>query len=60
MARVMRRAIKVFGDRVTALDWLETPNCSLGNVVPMSLLATDRGAEMVMDALGRIEHGVFE
>jgi len=37
----------------------ESPNRSLGNVTPLSLLDTDLGAEAVTDTLGRIEHGVY-
>ena len=59
VARVMHRAIDVFEDRTTALDWLKKPNQALGHVSPLSLLDTDLGAETVLDTLGRIEHGVF-
>ena len=59
VARVVQRAIEVFGDRASALDWLKAVNRALDNVTPLSLLDTDLGAEAVLDTLGRIEHGVF-
>ena len=59
VARVMHRAIEVFEDRAAALDWLKEPNHALDHARPLSLLDTDLGAEMVLDTLGRIEHGVF-
>lgn len=59
VARVMHRAIEVFEDQATALDWLKQPNQALGHASPLSLLDTDLGAETVLDTLGRIEHGVF-
>jgi putative toxin-antitoxin system antitoxin component (TIGR02293 family) len=59
VARIMHRAIEVFEDRATALDWLKEPNRALGSVSPLSLLDTDLGAEAVRDTMGRIEHGVF-
>lgn len=59
VARVLQRAIEVFGDRASALDWLKTANCVLDHVTPLSLLDTDLGAEAVLDTLGCIEHGVF-
>jgi len=59
MARVVERAEGVFGDFDGALDWLKSSNASLAAVTPLSLLDTEFGAESVMDALGRIEHGVF-
>lgn len=58
-ARVVERAEVVFEDADGALDWLQSPNASLGGVTPLSLLDTDIGADSVMDTLGRIEHGVF-
>ncbi len=59
LARVVERAGLVFADRENALNWLQSPNASLGGVTPLSLLDTEIGADSVMDTLGRIEHGVF-
>lgn len=59
LARVLERAEAVFEDTGLALDWLKAANPSLDGNTPLSLLDTDIGAEMVLDALGRIEHGVF-
>ncbi len=59
VARVVGRAEEVFGDRAKGLEWLKSPNISLGGVSPMSLLDTYIGGDWVMDTLGRVEHGVF-
>ena len=59
LARAVARADEVFEDLEAAVDWLKSPNASLGGTIPLSLLDTDIGAESVMDTLGRIEHGVF-
>ena len=59
VARVVGRAEEVFGDLTNGLEWMKSPNGSLGGVTPMSLLDTDIGADWVMDALGRVEHGIF-
>lgn len=59
IARVVRRAEMVFEDAAAALRWVQTPNASLGEVSPLSLLHTEIGESAVLDALGRIEHGVF-
>lgn len=59
LARVVERSAEVFEGLEVALDWLKTPNASLGAVTPLSLFDTDIGAETVLDTLGRIEHGVF-
>jgi len=51
--------IKVFEDKGKFLAWLHHPNRALGQQTPMSLLSSRFGSEMVLDALGRIEYGVF-
>lgn len=57
--RVIERAVTVFEAPDSALNWLQSPNASLGGVTPLSLLDTDLGADSVLDTLGSIEHGVF-
>ncbi len=59
LARAVARGEEVFEDLDAAVDWLKSPNASLGGRTPLSLLDTDIGAESVIDTLGRIEHGVF-
>ena len=59
LAQVAERAEDVFQDVDASLDWLKSPNAALGGATPLSLLDTGIGADSVMDALGRIEHGVF-
>lgn len=58
VARVLERAIDVFEDSQSARQWLKRQIRSLGGVAPISLLDTQTGYELVMDTLGRIEHGV--
>jgi putative toxin-antitoxin system antitoxin component (TIGR02293 family) len=59
LIRVYCRCDEVFKDEGKVSGWLKTPNYALGNVAPMSLFDTTPGIEMVLDELGRIEHGVF-
>jgi putative toxin-antitoxin system antitoxin component (TIGR02293 family) len=59
MIKVVMRANGIFGDHGKAMDWLKSPCYALGGQVPISLLDTTEGIELVMDTLGRIEHGVF-
>lgn len=59
IARVLKRAEEVFGDIESVKYWMNNPNLSLGNQPPVSLLDTSFGAELLMDELGRIEHGVI-
>ncbi len=59
LARVVSRANEVFDDPSAAVDWLKSPNAALRGNVPLHLFDTDIGAECVLEALGRIENGVF-
>lgn len=58
VARVVARATEVFGAMDSAQAWLRRPNRALGGSSPLSLLDTEPGMEMVVDTLGRIEHGL--
>ncbi len=59
IAEVAAKGVEVFTDRETFLAWLRHPNPALAKQTPMSLLRSRFGADMVLDELGRIEHGVF-
>ena len=59
LAEVAARGTEVFGDREQFLEWMNTPSAALADKKPLSLLNSKFGAEMVLDELGRIEHGVF-
>jgi len=50
---------KVFGDRKNFTKWLETKNLALGDILPLDLLRTSFGIQLLMDELTRIEHGVL-
>jgi putative toxin-antitoxin system antitoxin component (TIGR02293 family) len=58
IARVLFRADEVFSSREDLKEWLTTPVLSLGERTPLSLLDTSFGAQLVIDELGRLEHGV--
>ncbi len=58
MAKVFARAAQVMEDGERARRWLFEPSRVLGGVKPLSLLDTSSGVEIVMDELGRIEHGI--
>ncbi len=59
IAEVAARGTEVFEDRDKFLAWMDHPNRALADKTPLSLLNSRFGAEMVLDELGRIEHGVF-
>jgi putative toxin-antitoxin system antitoxin component (TIGR02293 family) len=58
LAKVYARAVEVFDNEDVALDWLKSNNRALGDV-PLMLLDTEAGTDMVERILTRIEHGVY-
>ncbi len=55
---VQKRSIEVFDRTELAEGWLKSPVPALGGDIPMELMITDKGIEMVLNELGRIEHGL--
>ena len=58
IAVVTVRGEEVFGNRESFRSWLDSPNRALGNKKPFDLLASDFGRDMVLNELGRLEHGI--
>lgn len=58
VAQITVRGEEVFGNRDRFLAWLKSPCPALGNRKPLSLLKSRFGTELVLDELGRIEHGI--
>lgn len=58
IAEVIAKGVEVFEDKNNFLAWMQQRNVALGNKPPLSLLSSRFGTEMVLDELGRIEHGV--
>lgn len=54
---VYRKGIDVFGDSFH--QWMDTNNIALGNVVPKTYLTNSFGTRLLLDEIGRIEHGVL-
>lgn len=57
--RTYQRAVEVFESEDTAHKWLKTSLPVLGNQTPLQAVSNRFGAELVLDILGRIEHGVY-
>lgn len=57
-AKVIARAEEVFGSVAKGVSWLRAGQLSFG-AAPLSLIDTQVGTELVLDSLGRIEHGIF-
>lgn len=59
VAKVVRRAVEVFGDDAQGKAWMCDTISSLGGKTPLSLLDTMEGYELVVATLYRIEYGVY-
>lgn len=59
MARLYSRGEEVFGTMEKFKQWMDTQLLPLGNKKPKVFLDTSLGINMIMDELGRIEHGIF-
>lgn len=59
IANLYSRGEEVFGSAAVFRQWMAAEVPALGHRTPKSFLDTSLGISMLMDELGRIEHGVF-
>ena len=59
LIKVQKRSIEVFDRQELAEGWLKSPVLALGGDTPMELIISDKGIDMVLNELGRIEHGLI-
>lgn len=59
IAEVYARGQQVFNSTEDFQTWMSSPNVALGKRIPLELLSSRFGAQMVLDEIGRIEYGVF-
>jgi len=59
ITEVAAKGSKVFRDKERFLVWINLPNKALDDRTPVSLLNSKFGVDIVLDELGRIEHGIF-
>lgn len=59
LANLYERGVEVFKNADNFTDWLRTPLPAFNDQKPIQLLDTSFGFQLILDELGRIEHGVF-
>jgi putative toxin-antitoxin system antitoxin component (TIGR02293 family) len=59
LKRIATLAEHVFGDPAKAQRWMRKPKRSLKGETPLAYLASENGARVVEEMLGRIEHGIY-
>ena len=55
--QVFEKGLKIFGERVQFKRWLEKPAYGLGGFVPLEMMRTSGGVDLIIDELSRIEYG---
>ncbi len=59
IAKLYSRGEEVFGSIDNFKEWMNTVLLPFGNKKPKEFLDTSLGIGMIMDELGRIQHGIF-
>jgi putative toxin-antitoxin system antitoxin component (TIGR02293 family) len=59
IAKLQLKGKEVFGSKEYYEEWMNSKIIALGNIRPIELLDSSFGIEMLMDELGRIEHGIL-
>ncbi len=54
---VYTKGLAAFGE--SFYDWMDTTNVALGNIPPKQLLQNSFGIRILLDEIGRMEHGVL-
>ena len=54
---VYRKGLEVFGEKFH--QWMDTENIALGGINPKQLLSNSFGVRMLLDQIGRMEHGIL-
>jgi putative toxin-antitoxin system antitoxin component (TIGR02293 family) len=59
VARLFAMAEDTLGSLEKAGHWMRHSNVALGSAQPIAFIATDTGARLVEQVLGRLAHGVY-
>lgn len=59
LARLYERGADVLGGEKAFNAWMRSPNHALNNEIPLNLLDTSIGFDLILQVLGRIEYGVY-
>ena len=59
ISKLQLKGKEIFGSKINFEEWMNSKIIALGNIRPIELLDSSFGIEMLMDELGRIEHGIL-
>lgn len=54
-----KKGVQLFGSAASFRAWLDGPSIAFGGLAPISYLDSHWGISMVLDEIGRLEHGVY-
>lgn len=57
--KVFQTALALFGSEEAVNHWFKQPVRGLGNKRPIDMLSTVEDTKIVLNLIGRLEHGVF-
>ena len=59
IGQTITRGVAIFGSKEKFQSWVHQSNQALGGHTPLDIMDTTIGVQLVMDILGRLEHGVY-
>lgn len=59
VARLLEKALNVFGTQEKAMGWWRRPSNRFGNSSPLELAKTEHGGRLVEEALVQLDEGMF-
>lgn len=59
IAKLQNKGQEVLGSELSYNVWMNTKLIALGNIAPIEYLDSSFGIDILMDELGRIEHGIL-
>lgn len=59
MLELTSLAVKIFGNRHVALEWLRRPLRVTGGMAPFELVCTTAGVDVIRTLLMQAEHGIY-
>ena len=59
IAKLQLKGKEIFGSKENFEQWMNSKIVALGGIKPIELLDSSFGIDLLMDELGRIEHGIL-
>jgi len=59
IAKLQKKGKEIFGSKENFEQWLTSNIVAIGGIKPVELLDSSFGIDLLMDELGRIEHGIL-